>query len=157
MRGWASLHLALLPRAESTMPARHLVLLTIGVLTLWPATAHAGMSRVTSVLTEIARMRLQSISFFLAGFLLSCGAVQLLWNWLRRDFPVLPRLSYPRAVGLVGLWGLLFVLVLTMISGARELLTPGAWKPEGVGYRLATQEAATTVETRKDQLLRLKE
>jgi hypothetical protein len=41
-------------------------------------------------------------------------------------------------VGLVVLWGLLFVLVLTMISGARELLTPGAWEKQGATYRLAT-------------------
>jgi hypothetical protein len=37
---------------------------------------------------------------------------------------------------LVGLWGLLFLLVLTMISGARELMTPGAWKKDGVTYTL---------------------
>src|SRR5262249_48621361 len=52
----------------------------------------------------------------------------------------LPRLSYGKALGLVSLWGLLFVLVLTMISGARELMTPGAWKKEGKTYRLADQQ-----------------
>jgi hypothetical protein len=31
---------------------------------------------------------------------------------------------------------LLFVLVLTMISGARELMTPGAWEKNGLTYRL---------------------
>ncbi len=35
------------------------------------------------------------------------------------------------------IWGLLFVLVLTMISGARELMTPGAWEKEGFTYVLA--------------------
>lgn len=38
-------------------------------------------------------------------------------------------------------WGLLFVVVLTMISGARELLTPGAWEKVGVTYRLAGPKA----------------
>ena len=59
-----------------------------------------------------------------------------LWNRLRRDLPRLPRLSYKMSVTLVGLWGLLFILVLTMISGARELMTPGAWEPNGATYKL---------------------
>ncbi len=98
----------------------------------------AGMPSLR--LTEIGSLRAQAISFFLLAFLISTLAVQLLWNWLRRDFPRLPRLSYRRALGVVTLWGLLFVLVLTMISGARELLTPGAWEPNGVTYRLTQQQ-----------------
>jgi hypothetical protein len=82
-------------------------------------------------------MRLQTISFFLLVFLLSAAAVRFLWNWVARDYPRLPRLTYGRAVGVVFLWGLLFVLVLTMISGARELMTPGAWQKQGFTYRLA--------------------
>ena len=31
---------------------------------------------------------------------------------------------------------MLFLLVLTMISGARELMTPGAWKKDGITYTL---------------------
>ena len=132
-------------------------LCVFAVLACLPDVASAGMPRATAVLEELPRLRLQSISFFLAGFLLSSLLIQLLWNALHKDFPILPRLSYLRAVGLVALWGLLFVLVLTMISGARELLTPGAWKPEGVGYRLANEELAPGAEARREQLLRLKE
>jgi hypothetical protein len=54
--------------------------------------------------------------------------VQGIWIALRGDFTVLPRLTYPEALGVIALWGLLFLLVLTMISGDRELMTPGAWK-----------------------------
>ncbi len=100
-----------------------------------PSTAQAGMPSIT--LTDIARMRVQTISFFAMGLLLSSWFVQLLWNYLRRDFSVLPRLNYGRALGVVILWGLLFVLVLTMISGARELMTPGAWEKQGATYRLS--------------------
>ncbi len=100
------------------------------------APAWAGMPVFR--LADAARMRLETISFFLLAFLACAGVVRFGWNALRADFPRLPRLSYPKAVGLVGLWGLLFLLVLTMISGARELLTPGAWKPDGVTYTLAT-------------------
>jgi hypothetical protein len=99
-----------------------------------PTTLLAGMPSIT--LTDAASMRLQSISFFLVVFLVVSLVVRLLWNALRSDFPRLPHLSYPKAVGLVGLWGLLFLLVLTMISGARELMTPGAWKKDGLTYSL---------------------
>jgi hypothetical protein len=104
--------------------------------------AHAGMPSIA--LTDLARMRVQSISFFLACFLACSWVVQRLWNSLRADFPRLPRLSYGRANGLVALWGLLFLLVLTMISGARELMTPGAWKKEGLTYTLAEDKPPVT-------------
>lgn len=97
--------------------------------------AYAGMPVVT--LSDLARMRFQVISFFLLVLLLATWLIQRTWNGLRHDFPRLPRLSYSRALGVVTLWGLLFVLVLTMISGARELMTPGAWKKQGFTYALA--------------------
>jgi len=81
--------------------------------------------------------RLQTISFFLLVFFLSAAAVWGIWNYLRRDFPMLPRLTFGRAVLGVFLWGVLFVIVLTMISGARELMTPGAWRKQGATYKLA--------------------
>ncbi len=97
--------------------------------------AYAGMPFVT--LSDLARMRFQVISFFALVLLLATWVVQRIWNGLRHDFPRLPLLSYKRALGLVTLWGLLFVLILTMISGARELMTPGAWKKDGFTYALA--------------------
>jgi hypothetical protein len=88
-------------------------------------------------LTENTTRGVQNLSFFLAGLLLSAWIVQRIWNGLRVDFTRLPRLSFSKALGIVGLWGVLFVLVLTMISGTRELMTPGAWKRQGATYRLA--------------------
>jgi hypothetical protein len=79
---------------------------------------------------------LHGISFFIAGLLLSAWAVKGLWGVLRKDLTWLPPLGYGRALSLVVLWGLLFVVVLTMISGARELMTPGAWKKQGWTYKL---------------------
>jgi len=113
-------------------------------------------------LTDVARMRLANISFFLVGFLLSAFCIKLIWNYLAKDWTFLPRLSYPRALGLTTLWGLLFILVLTMISGARELMTPGAWEKQGATYRLAKSEAqrgaedAARDERRRQQLERLR-
>lgn len=99
-----------------------------------PSAALAGMPSVT--LTDVAEMRLQAISFFLAGLLLSAWFIKLIWNYLARDWQFLPRLTFLKSLGVVTLWGLLFILVLTMISGARELLTPGAWKKDGLTYKL---------------------
>lgn len=88
-------------------------------------------------LGDVAALRVQAISFFLVVLLASAFGIQKIWNGLRGDFTWLPELSYKKALGVMTLWGLLFLLVLTMISGARELLTPGAWKKEGATYKLA--------------------
>lgn len=100
-----------------------------------PAAAWAGMPSFT--LSEPASMRLEVISFFGMAFLACSAVVRWLWNSLRNDFPRLPVLGFARAAGLTLVWGMLFLLVLTMISGARELLTPGAWRKEGLTYQLA--------------------
>jgi hypothetical protein len=97
-------------------------------------------------LTEVAKLRLDSLSFFGFVFLASAGLIALVWDALRRDFPWLPRLGFWRALGLTFLWGMVFVLVLTMISGARELLTPGAWKKQGWTYALEDGAAPPAVE-----------
>lgn len=103
-----------------------------------PQLVMAGMPGIS--LTDIARLRLETISFFLLVALLSALVVQVIWNTLRRDFKRLPRLTFGKACGLVTLWGLLFFVVLTMISGARELMTPGAWEKQGLTYQLANSE-----------------
>jgi hypothetical protein len=110
------------------------------MLLFLPRIVLAGMPVVT--LTDIVRMRVQAISFFLLCFMLSAWVVQRIWNSARADFPRLPWLSYRRSIGLVTLWGLLFLLVLTMISGARELMTPGAWKKEGYTFKLVDEKPA---------------
>jgi len=95
---------------------------------------HAGMPSVT--LSDVASARLQTISFFLLVLVLCAVAVHRIWNRLARDFPKMPKISFKVAGGMVLLWGLLFNLVLLMISGARELLTPGAWEKKGNVYEL---------------------
>jgi hypothetical protein len=95
-------------------------------------------------LTDLARMRVQTLSFFLVCFLACSWVIQRIWNSLGRDFPRLPPLTFGKALGVVTLWGLLFVLVLTMISGARELMTPGAWRKDGLTYKLAEDRSAIT-------------
>ena len=111
--------------------SRILFAATLAIMAL-PATA--GMPSFT--LTDVAQSRLQAISFFLLMFLVLSAVVQGIWNSLRSDFPKLPRLTYKRSVGLVALWGMIFLLLLTMISGARELMTPGAWEKDGLTYKV---------------------
>lgn len=150
---------------------RWLILLVVGGFLLEPVPAFAGMATpirddlvrtwLSTGLKENAIARLQNISFFLVGFLLSALFIKLLWNYLRKDWTFLPRLTYGKAVGVVFLWGLLFVLVLMMISGARELLTPGAWKTNGFTYRLADDpawksESEALENKRQEQLVQLR-
>ena len=78
------------------------------------------------MLTEMARMRIEAISFFGMCVLACAWIVQRAWDRLRRDLPRLPELSFDKSVGLMILGGLLFFLALTTISGARDLLTSGA-------------------------------
>lgn len=95
-------------------------------------------------LNEEPHQRLQAISFFVAGILLSSFAVKLAWNHLQKDFTGLPRMTFGKAVSFVLLCGSLFVIVLTMISGARELMTPKAWKKDGITYQLQHSSADST-------------
>ncbi len=87
-------------------------------------------------LTESAHAGFQAISFFLVVLLLSVVVVRWLWNGLAREFPKLPRLTFGKSLGLVVLWSLFFLVVLTMIAVSRELMTPGAWEKEGLLYRV---------------------
>jgi hypothetical protein len=66
--------------------------------------------------------------------------VRMLWNVLAKDLPGWPRLSYRKALAASLLWGLCMVAVLTMIAGARELLTPGAWQRQGALYAVTGQQ-----------------
>jgi hypothetical protein len=87
-------------------------------------------------LNDVVRLRLEDISFFTVLLLACALGIRFLWNYLAKDLPRLPRLSYGKALCLTGLLSLLMLLVLSMISGARELLTPGAWRRQGSAYRL---------------------
>jgi hypothetical protein len=116
------------------------------------AKASAGMTVVT--LTDIARARLDAISFFLFLYLLTAWLVKLIWNQLGKTFAVLPRLKYMQALGVVFITGLMFYVVLTMISGARELMTPGAWEKQGAGYRLRETGATDLTTEQRRQALR---
>ena len=107
---------------------------TIALLLGGNASARAGMPAPLPSPDDIVRVfhlndsvdqRLQAISFFVVGLLTCAAIVRSLWNYIARDWASLPRLSFGKALAGIILWGLLFFLVLTMISGARELMTPG--------------------------------
>jgi hypothetical protein len=114
-------------------------IVTILIVVLLAEPAWAGMAGAVT-LREVAKIRLQNLSFFIMVLLLSAALIRWIWNSLRKDFTRLPHLTYFKALGVVVLWGLLFILVLAMISGARELLTPGAWEKQGATYRLKEGE-----------------
>jgi len=113
------------------MRRSHLVLLGL----LFSA-SHAQAGMTVYDLNDVVRLRLEDISFFTVLLLACALGIRFLWNYLAKDLPRLPRLSYGKALCLTGLLSLLMLLVLSMISGARELLTPGAWRRQGSAYRL---------------------
>jgi len=145
------------------MRLQHLLLVVYSLLLLQTSSARGGMAvplptdfKASDLTNQVGRMmrlepdallRLRTISFFVLGFLIAACGFQKLWNYLQHDFTKLPRLTYGKALGLVFLWGLLFVVVLTMIAGARELMTPGAWKKQGYTYKLAAPNEAAAANT----------
>ena len=129
------------------MQRRCTIPMALGSAMLTARDASAGMPapfpedwKAMARLTEDSLGRLQAISFFLMVMIVSVIAVQLLWNIIARDSQWIPRITLFKAFAVVVLWGSLFVVVLTMISGARELLTPGAWKKNGITYTLQEGE-----------------
>lgn len=118
-------------------PARRAGICALLVL-LVPLTASAGMPH--PMFTDIAQARLQVLSFFLILYLGLALLYQWIWNSLVKDFPKLPRIRFRGALGMLTVCGLFIYVVLTMISGARELMTPGAWARNGVGYKLREPE-----------------
>ena len=120
-------------RAVPSSAAKSATALLSFILTMMTTQAHAGMTVYD--LTDVARLRLEDISFFGFLLLLATLGIRLLWNSLAKDFSRLPRLSFLKALSLTGLLSLLMLLILVMISGAREILTPGAWYRQGSHYR----------------------
>jgi hypothetical protein len=104
------------------------------VLALAATAALAGMPTVT--LADVPRMRLAGSSFFVLVILVVALGIMGLWNLLRRDFQRMPKLTYTRALAFTVLLGLCFNVVLLMIAGTRELMTPGAWEKRGATYKL---------------------
>jgi len=108
--------------------------IAFAALSAYAGLAAAGMPSL--VLSDAANLRLSGISFFLALVLLTALGFKLLWNYLRRDFARMPYLSYGKSLAFVVLLGLLFNIILLMIAGTRELMTPGAWEKSGITYKL---------------------
>ncbi len=103
--------------------------------------AYAGMPPHIIKLTELSSSRLSVISFFLLVIFVGAIVVKILWNNVAVEITPLPKLTYWKSLGLIFLWGFVFNLILTMISGARELMTPGAWELNGVTYKLKNSKS----------------
>ena len=112
--------------------------------------ANAGMT--VYGLNDLYRMRLQELSFFLLLFLICTLLFRGLWNVVAKDLSWMPRLSWKQAGGLSLLLGALMLLVLTMISGIREVLTPEAWRKQGTAYRLDSVEQEPVRKRRIEEL-----
>ncbi len=126
------------------LPARALLLLLVLV-----SPAAAGMPVIR--FTDVGRMRLETLSFLLVLIPLLALMLRWLWNGLRKDFPRLPLLTFRGALALLGLWGVVSLVLLALISGARELFTPQAWTATGATYKPTAVVAVE--ETRRREAL----
>ncbi len=137
--------------------------LVAGMPALLPTgwTAESPQPTAEADLNAAAAIRVQTISYFLVVFL-ACGwIVQRSWNSFVPRMFGLRHIDYRRTLSFLILWGLAFIVVLTMISGARELMTPGAWKKQGWTYQLndsARQDTdpATSLASRQRGLEKLR-
>lgn len=87
-------------------------------------------------LNDFYRLRVEEISFLVVLLLVCSLILKLVWNYAFKGFTVVPRIRYFQALALSILFGLVMLLILTMISGIREVLTPGAWRHQGTSYKL---------------------
>jgi len=81
--------------------------------------------------------------------------LKLAWNYLSKDFTWMPKIGFGRSLALLVVSGLFLYVILTMISGARELMTPGAWKKTGVAYKLTSADREVSLKIRRDALANL--
>ncbi len=116
--------------------------------------AYAGMPSLT--LTDFARLRLSTLSFFLLIYFIASIAIFGLWHFLRQEFSTLPQLSFQKSLAFVFLWGIAFYLVLLMIAGTRELMTPKAWEKAGIIHQLAPDKFQQFLDTRRYKLEQLR-
>jgi len=99
----------------------------------WPASA--GMTSYT--LNEVARLRLEDIAFF-SMLLLVCGAgVMVVWNYLARGMPFLPRLNFLRSICLTGVLSLLMLFGADDDFGSARVVD--AWSLAPSGHGLSSQ------------------
>ncbi|MFZ5833459.1 MAG: hypothetical protein ACOY3P_25515 [Planctomycetota bacterium] len=93
-------------------------------------------------IADWAMVRFETIGLAIFVILLANAFVRWMWSILAKDFERLPRLTYFRSLAGVLLVGLALIVVLTMIAGSRELLTPGAWEKSGLVYKVAGSPTA---------------
>lgn len=117
-----------------TGAASRLISLFLLITLVAQSESQAGMPSFT--LRDIYRLRFQELSFFIFLLFACAFLFKLTWNYAVKGFNAIPRINYWRALSLSFLFGMAMLLVLTMISGIREVLTPEAWRKQGTTYRL---------------------
>ncbi len=121
---------------------------------LYPNPALAGMPMIS--ISDVASFRLTTISFFLIVFVLASICIFVIWGKLKKDFTSLPALTFKKSLMIVFICGLAFQLVLVMISGARELMTPGAWEKDGFTSKLKSESHKSSLNLRRYKLVEMK-
>ena len=125
------------------------------LLIFLPLSAWAGMP--SFYVSDMAKIRLESISFGLVVFIVGTEIFRRLWN--SQVVPMFGdkfRLSWIGGFLFTGLLSTLMLLILTLISGTREVMTPAAWEKDGLTHKIQTDlSPRSRIEGLRDDLLRL--
>lgn len=108
-------------------------------------------TKLVEALTEPTTRQIKLMIAAAVGVLIVSKLIQAVWNSLAADFTKLPRLNYLKALGATLLWGLAMFLVLIMIAGSREALTPQAWVRNGWTYKLSDEQSKDVTSYRKQR------
>ncbi len=80
-------------------------------------------------LTDDARMRLDTLSFYGVLLMVISFGVMVVWNCFGKMMRRLPRLAFGRTMTMVGLLGVLFWAMTWLVMGALAERMPEAWGP----------------------------
>jgi hypothetical protein len=106
--------------AES-MP-RRVRIMAIALLALADTSRVCQAGIIVREASGSARIRLMSLSFFLACFVACVWAMKRIWNGFVEDIPQVPRLTTARTIGLALISGLLGLFGLMPVPGAHSLV-----------------------------------
>lgn len=90
-----------------------------------------------TALSDLARTRLDALSFYAVGWLLCCAGFRLVWNVIAIGRPTWPRLTYRRTLLGSMILSVGLLAILTFLAGVWEVTSPGAWRRSSAAAHLS--------------------
>ena len=123
-------------------------ILVVVLLSALPAGEAWGWTpQARTVLHDLARSRLDALSYYGVGWLLAVAGFRTLWNAIRRKRPGTEPLSYRWALGWSVVWSAVAAGAFTVVVGAAELVWPGSSLGEPIAAGFALEKSESTPAT----------